>query len=208
MNQVLVRQIEESEIAEGMQVLVDSFQDEPFNTAVYDFSEPDTKQRYLAVSIAKARLYRDAGYPMLVALQGDRVVGTAVVTNGNGIPISKMVRSAIPVAANAIPLLRRLHWRRGLKLARAMKHSQQLDKPFLTLEALAVRPEHQGRGIGKMLFQEVHRMSEERATGTYLFTASEVNRQIFEHLGYETVEARAAAGLTVYHMFRRNPARS
>ncbi|MDE5414296.1 GNAT family N-acetyltransferase [Alkalihalobacterium chitinilyticum] len=72
------------------------------------------------------------------------------------------------------------------------------------LEAIAVHPDYQGYGIGKALMEKVHQISESDAMGTYLFTADKKNQQIYEYLGYKTVEECPSKVLTVYHMFRNN----
>jgi GNAT superfamily N-acetyltransferase len=68
---------------------------------------------------------------------------------------------------------------------------------------LGVLPSWQGKGIGRLLLQQVERLCREdsTSTGVYLFTACEKNRQIYEKASYRVLEKRQVGTLTVYHMF-------
>lgn len=202
MSKIEIKHIEEEELEEGLKVLVDSFEKEAFTSAVYDFSKKNTKELFYILAILKAKVYLDVGNTIYVAKIDDKIVGIAIVKKDLKISIRKALKAALPHLFRAMPLVTKINWKKTLKLGNALKHSQTFNKPYITLEALAVHPNYQGHGIGKALMGKVHDISEATDTGVYLFTADKQNQQIYEHLGYSTVEELQGGELTVYHMFR------
>ena len=90
-------------------------------------------------------------------------------------------------------------------IAKLFQLSKTIKKPYYTLEAVGVRSDYQGKGIGKLLLNKLHEINEidPKASGIYLITGDKKNQSIYEHLGYETVEVKQGKGITVYHMFRK-----
>ena len=94
--------------------------------------------------------------------------------------------------------------RRGM--ADATREPDNLPPDHDVLEAFAVRPKQQGKGIGKKLIQQAHRflLENSRSPGIYLMTGEEKNRQIYESFGYSLIEKRDTKGFTSFHMYREN----
>ena len=202
MNDIKIIDLQESMLEEATKLLVDTFQQETFTSHVYDFSKKNTKNLFYRASLLKAKLYLKAGHEMVVALKGDCIVGVAIMKNDNKLPFKQTAQIIFPKALNVMPLITKINFRKTLPVVKAMKHTQTIKKPFITLEALAVDPNYQGQGIAKMLLNKVHEISENEYSGVYLFTADKRNQQIYEHLGYNTFEECKGGALTVYHMYR------
>ena len=201
MNEIKIMYLQENLIEEATKLLVDTFQQETFTSHVYNFSKKNTKNLFYRASLLKAKLYLKAGHDIVVALKGDCIVGIAIMKNDSKLPFKQTAKILFPTVVSLIPLITKIHFRRVLSIAKAMKHTQTIKKTYITLEALAVDANYQGQGIAKMLLNRVHEISENEYSGVYLFTADKRNQQIYEHFGYNTIEECKGGELTVYHMF-------
>jgi ribosomal protein S18 acetylase RimI-like enzyme len=61
-------------------------------------------------------------------------------------------------------------------------------KPFLYLFMIGVAGEHQGKGYGRVLLDEVIRFAEREGLPVYLETETEENVRLYEHFGFEVIE--------------------
>ena len=83
--------------------------------------------------------------------------------------------------------------------------STGVDEPNIHVNMLAVLPERQGRGLARVLLEQVQAMSRGRADsrGVTLSTESERNVALYRHLGYQVVgQATIAPGLETWDFFR------
>ncbi|MBC7093294.1 GNAT family N-acetyltransferase [Candidatus Bipolaricaulota bacterium] len=138
-----------------------------------------------------------AGEPLFGVVLGDRVVGVAGVSSS---PSRLRYFRLLPALVRLVPALRP---GAALALLRATRRPPAIPAPALTLDKIAVLPEFQGRGLGRRLMAHVHALcaSDPEPAGVYLVTVGEGNRSFYEALGYRTVRAVPAAGVTVLHMF-------
>ncbi|KAJ5627911.1 N-acetyltransferase [Penicillium lividum] len=74
---------------------------------------------------------------------------------------------------------------------------------------VAVSPEAQGRGVGKMLFEAVTKRADEEGVKCYLESSKSVpNVQIYERMGFEmsrTMECRDGGDVCMLYCMTRNP---
>jgi ribosomal protein S18 acetylase RimI-like enzyme len=67
----------------------------------------------------------------------------------------------------------------------AMIKANHPQEPFVYLWFIGVAPQHQGKGLGCALMQEVIQLSEERKRSIYLETSVEGNLSFYKKLGFE-----------------------
>lgn len=82
-----------------------------------------------------------------------------------------------------------------------------VTEPNLHLNMIGVRPSHTGMGLGRILLDRVHDMSEEdsASTGVSLTTEDTRNVPLYRYFGYQTVGHQAIAdGLETWGFFRPN----
>jgi ribosomal protein S18 acetylase RimI-like enzyme len=87
----------------------------------------------------------------------------------------------------------------------AVWQSIQVDKPQLHVNMIGVRYDYRGRGLGRLLLEEVHVLCEQStfAEGVSLTTEEPRNVDFYRHLGYHVVgEARIADVVPVWSFFR------
>lgn len=73
------------------------------------------------------------------------------------------------------------------------------------LWSIAVDPQYQGRGFGKVLLDSLLEKLKDAHQTCYLETVKRKNADIYTHLGFELMEARSVplTSLTVYSMIKR-----
>jgi len=85
----------------------------------------------------------------------------------------------------------------------------QPPEPHLHLNMIAVRRSWQGKGISRLLIEQVHRRSWEdpASAGVSLTTENPRNVSLYRHYGYDLVgEAAVGPGLTTWGFYRRDDA--
>ncbi len=202
-----MKPLQENMLDEAVDVMLSAFQKEAFTAAWLDLSRPKLRRRYAHAVKLKFRLYLEAGHPILVAVEKGRVIGLLVL-NAPGVVVSRkrFVRLLIP-------LLPRLIWLapyffRAIPLGGATKPPGGLPEAYYTLEAMAVDPMHQGKGVGRLLLEKAEELSfasESEAGGIYLFTGDEKNYHIYLRFGYQLLEKKQAGLFSSYHMFLGAP---
>ena len=73
------------------------------------------------------------------------------------------------------------------------------------LSALGVHPDYQGKGFGRILLDEVYRITEsyQVSRGIYLETAKMKNVEMYEHFGYKLLGTEKLDGIVdLWYMFR------
>lgn len=195
-------------LEQATDALVEAFKNEETTAYHLDTSRPLALDRMGILDGIFLKLYLEAGRPMLAAMEDGEVIGVAIASDPR-LPISK--RHAIALLSANIYQLIMLFSRHPLRTARiaaATKNPRGLKYPYLTVEALGVRPDHHGKGAGTALMRGIQAIAERdaRLSGIYLNTGSQRNRSFYERLGYENLRVFDLGKVRVYHMFWRNPA--
>lgn len=188
------------------EIMVLAFGTEGTNQYVFDFARGDAWAARIRAAVIEVQSYYDSGARILVAWKGSELVGGAILSRSHSRSLVKRFPAILRWVVASLPMATAVRWGRAFRLARALKVSKHPEPPYYTLAALAVHPAHQGGGIGRLLLEEIHRVSDQAvdSTGVYLYTADQTSKEMYERAGYRTLEERRCDHLTVYHMFRRN----
>ena len=204
----VVRPGSTEELRAATRVFADAFRSEGFTSWMFDLSSPQKQARLARANDLMLTLRREKGHEFLVAVVEEEIVGMALVSApnpGNAASFWRLASIALPRLPDLIAMLGLIRWRRAWLAKKAAQPPKTLPDPYHTLEALAVAPAHQGRGIARLLLEAAHAVSDNdsQSAGMYLYTADARNRAIYARFGYEMVEQRVGGeALTVYHMFR------
>lgn len=193
---------------DAARLIVEVFRQEGITAYWLNLSGDTARRHYAKLIEAKLRLYLFTKQPVLTAMGNDQLVGVAVVKVGHLSPnLGQAIKLALPIIPRLLALAPRVRWQ-ALSVSRlanlAMKPPDNLPKPHQLLDTLAVRSDCQGQGIGSLLLKAVHELARQSELPIYLITGDARNRDIYEHLGYRTVEVKQAPGLTVFHMVRQS----
>lgn len=182
---------------EAAAALTRSFSAEPINATMFDFADEDTVRRYRYAMGRQLRVAIEAGHPPFIALLDGAVVGVAAVSRYSFSTVVRSIRAWLPM----MPRFRRS----AFGVVMAAMPSKKADKPYLSLEALGVVPEAEGRGIGRALLEATTQRCADAddCRGVYLQTAGERSKRIYAAAGFELLEERTGGELTVAHMFWR-----
>jgi GNAT superfamily N-acetyltransferase len=189
---------------EVIQVVAEAFRNEAITSYALDKTHETTRRRYRAFKEVMLQLFIDGGHLVLMAQEDERVIGAAITR----VPHRHISRRAalsllLPRLPSLLALVFGLRW--GLlRLPWAVRPPKDLPKPHHVLEILGVHPDHQGRGIARLLLDRVHAVcdTDNSAAGIYLTTGEEYTRQLYERFGYRVLITRQAGTLPVHHMFR------
>ncbi len=203
MPEIKLEKLSQKHLEGVVEVTSEAFYGEAVTRCVYDFSRESVRKSYRLNSEIMALKAMRGGYPALVALEGDRVVGAAMLKSSKAIPFSVTWRIFLPRLPRLLRLILKARHRQGQDLKRKMEPSRkELPPSYITLESLAVSSGHRGKGIGAKLLRELPRVCrDEKASGIYLFTGEEKNRHIYLKNGYRDIKSVKAGPLTIYHMF-------
>ena len=204
---VTIVPLEEENLLEAARVLAEAFATEAFTDATFDVRDDRVEDALERVVEIRLRAHLEASQPVFVAMTDGAVVGVAVVDRP-GFTTSRLriLQLLAPHPLTVVRLLRRIDWAGSYHVGRTVTPPDVLPPAHYTLEAIGVDPVAQGAGVGRSLLEAVHNLVEcdIGASGSYLVTADEPNRCLYERFGYETVATKRANDLTAYHMFRPN----
>jgi len=197
----VVRPLPADQSAVAVEILCEAFHDYPVMRYVLGADQEDY-DRSLASLIGffvAARVWRNE--PMLAVDEAGDTVAVAILTPPG-------VREAPPGFFEQ----REVTWRELGDAARARYEGlgeiwQEVGvaDPNLHLNMIGVRRGHDGRGHGRRLLDEVHRMSaaDPESTGVTLTTEDPANVPVYQHCGYGIVAEREVPGvLTTWGFFR------
>lgn len=85
-----------------------------------------------------------------------------------------------------------------------IKEANKPKQPHFYLNTLGVIPESQGKGIGKALMAELHKIAEThpQSSGIALDTENEQNLNFYQKLGYSVSTITNLDGVKIWSMFR------
>lgn len=80
--------------------------------------------------------------------------------------------------------------------------------PNYTVGAIGVAPEYQGRGVGRLLLDDIHARSAAHPTsqGVYLDTENPASKRFYERCGYRAIAHERLDGvIDIWGMYRADP---
>jgi GNAT superfamily N-acetyltransferase len=188
------------------QVLAQAFQGEASTNFILNLATPRARRSFAHAMTLSLIHYYAKGYTILLAMQGEAVVGVAVLARSGAparISFWARLRDMAPFMCGLLQLAGHLRWRSFLTAGRAIQTPSDLKEGNDLLEWLAVAPEQQGRGIGRMLLAALsaRQRDESRERGIYTYTVGEANLAFYQRCGYH-LRARHEANPTfvVYHI--------
>ncbi len=195
---------------EAVEVFLSAYEREAFTAAWIDLSRRRIRGVYSRLVRTRYALWLLAGHPLFSAVDDGRVVGFAALVSPHiAIPRGRWFRSWFSFLLLSFPswltLLPRVI--RSVGLAAAMRRPHSLPAAHYTLDAVAVHPSHQGKGVGRRLLERVERycLGDKSSSGVYLYTGDEKNRRVYERFGYQLLDTKRAGNITSYHMFWAKP---
>lgn len=183
-------------------MFADAFKDDPGLQYLCQRQKSGYDQRLLGWFRAMLRLQVQNNQPVIVVKSGSEYVAAATLT-------------APQASLKFVSLLRwvvdMLWGVRLVALWRTMAHIQHISSyqpaaPHFRLEFIGVLSSQQGKGIGRVLLAEVHRLSESHATaaGVWLETAKPANVQLYQRFGYAVTRHQPFGDGVTTMMFRAN----
>ena len=170
---------------EVVALLVAAFEHDPGWLQVSGAPGEDHRRCLETVYRASWTLYRAARQPLLGVMAQDRLAGVAMLN----VPGAKFAEPARRGWAQKV--------RRSVGdtiLSRLLRNAREVarhrpEEPHLYLGTLAVRPDLQGSGIGRLLLESVSERSDRdpAARGVFLETENPKNVPLYEHFGYRIV---------------------
>jgi len=204
-NNVKVELAKADQLEEVLNVFLSAFKDEAATASWLDLSSDKIKKLYGTLVKIKFKLYLEAGNPIFVAVENDRILGLVIIKLHHvKISGSRALQLITPNLIRIMGLFPYFIKAIRMGMADATRVPEKLPLNHDVLEALAVHPEHQGKKIGRKLLDHAHNyhIKNKSSPGIYLMTGEDKNRQIYEIFGYELVEKRDTKGFISYHMFR------
>ena len=207
-------------VAEAIEVLADAFRDYP----VMRFVAGGASAMAAPVpgSASRAGQQHDEAIRILVTffvmarvLRGEPVLGVEITEDGGSVTLAAVATLTLPGSGDAPDELARYRDRTWGTLGdEARARYEQLGlmwsefhtrEPHHHLNMIGVRRAFAGRGLGRILLDEVHRLSQEDpdSAGVSLTTEDPANVEIYRHVGYEvTAEGELPGVLRTWGMFR------
>lgn len=207
-------------VAEAIEVLADAFRDYPVMRFVV--GGPSAMAAPVPQAASREGRQHDEAIRLLVTffvmarvLRGEPVLGVEVREDGGSATLAAVATLTLPSSGDAPEALAEYRDRtwgtlgdeaharyEQLGLMWSQFHTQE---PHHHLNMIGVRRTFAGRGLGRLLLDEVHRLSREDpdSAGVSLTTEDPANVAIYRHVGYEVTAVGEVSGvLRTWGMFR------
>ena len=195
----------EGKLQQAADVMSKAFKTERITTLMYDFSVPEKFETWENLNYFSAIKLYETGEKIILAEDGDEVVGVAYLRSSNIGSISGLLKAYFPdIFKLIIPAIKALNIRNILKSAKLFKTKNIPAKDYYNLEVIGVREDYQGQGIARLLLDEAEKFVRELddCDGIYLYTGNEDTKNLYQHLGYQLIDQKENDYLTVYHMYK------
>lgn len=203
--QCLAQSIDQT-LDQAVKMFLDAFKKEAFTRALLDLSQRQNYNIYFQALKYKLSLYREAGHHVFLARDEGSIIGTFILRSPH---VSASFWLKLCLIPPYLPAIARLmpKFMQASQLASAAKPPANLPKKYYVLEGLAVHPAHQGKGVGRLMLEKADQIcfEDNSASGIYLLTGDERNKEIYKHFSYQILETRPAHSFTAYHMFKKSP---
>ena len=179
-----LHKLEKHEIPKASLVLAEAFQNDPLWSKTIGKENkkgyPVMAEMLLKYCLKYGQIYASSdNFEGIMALaKGDTSYITfgRLLKSGGIIPILKLGFKRLITIANAFTPMDEVR----------KKHMK--DRPFVYIQVIGVSTQHQGKGYGKQLLNELIQASEQAKIPIYLDTETKKNVKWYEHFGFKTVE--------------------
>ena len=176
--------LETKDIPYAVEVLFDAFQHDPVFNAIFEGAELEQRKAFNETPLRYCMKYGQVCAPS-EDLEG--VAGWVRGKHATMSPWRMLVSGAI------WPGLRMggKYSQRMIKVFTPIDEGRKKhmgDQPFLYLFFIGVASEHQGKGFGRVLLDEVINIAEKDQLPLYLETETTENVQLYEYFGFEVIE--------------------
>ncbi len=196
--------LEAEKIDQAVAMFIDAFKSEAFTEALIDLSIPANYDIYSQITKYRLSFYLEIGHRVFTVLDGDKVIGMAILKSPHvKVPKLLVLRRAIPhLTAFARMLLLGM---RASHLISAVNKPDNLPANHYTLEGFAVNPAYQGKGIARLLLEQIEQTcaDDHTASGIYIVTGDENNKEIYQHFNYSIIEIRPTDCFIACHFFKK-----
>jgi GNAT superfamily N-acetyltransferase len=168
---------------------------------VFGWLLPDDRTRLRRIERFFALELEHVILPVGEAWTVDGLPGAALVSPPGKwrLPISAQARHA-PQFARVFG--RRLPWALGLLTKMESKH---LREPHVYFPYIGIRPEDQGKGLGRQVMEAPLAQADEQHLPCYLEATCPDNARLYRRLGFEDIEPLSFAGSPPLALMRRPP---
>jgi len=177
-----------------------SFADDPGMRYICQHEQKGYEKRLSAWFLALLRMQVANQQPILGICEGGNYVACTTLT------LSQTKVKMISLIGWVISVLFQVGF---IGLWRTMGHVGRISRyqpktPHYRLEFIAVHPNHQGKGYGRVMLDAIHQMAQSENSGIWLETTNPANVGLYEHVGY-VVENRfiMADDVEAITMFRK-----
>ena len=200
---MLIVRLNRQQVDLAVDVLFDAFHEYPVIPYILgDVGCAYTERlRALLSYFVMARIYREE--PILAIRQDDIAVAAAIVT----LPGEREIPEEMKVHRESLWHMLGTEAKKRYERLGQVDDSGATDAPHLHLNMIGVRHGHMGRGLARLLLEEVHKMSseDEHSTGVSLTTELQANIPLYQHFGYRIVgQTQISANLDSWLFFRPN----
>ena len=183
----------------GAAVLARAFVDDPLVTAICEAPAAERQERMcwsFRIALRSHALGRQPAWTVVDA--GGAPLGVVLVTRSR---LSAQPRSDLLFTLRGLRHVGVRAALRGFKAAQAIA-THAPPEPFTYLRTLGVDPEHQGRGVGSRLVEQVLRAAPP-ALPVYLETAKQQNLSFYARHGFEVAGEFRCLDVPVWRLLRR-----
>ena len=199
------KNLPEAKIKQVAKMLTWTFKHKSIISYIFDFSKDTTRDILCELTRLRTKEILYTEQTLVLAEYEDEIIGVAVLKkSGKSQPLQKIKVYFPSIFQLIIPLFKTINFRRVVRINQLLNNVQKPATKYYTLEAIGVREDFQGKGIGKKLLTKVEEISDvsKDSNGVYLFTVKPVNRDIYKYIGYNVISIKKSAEISIYHMFK------
>ena len=190
-----------ADVEQAAQVLAQSFEEDP----LVSFILPNTKTRLKTVTKFFRAMCRLNIRNNLAFGISDPLEGVAIWN----FPVKAKLSATFQDFLTFIPLLFSSYpyqAQRARMIFRQIEamHKQYANEPHFYLDNLGVLPSARGKGLSSQLIRPFLKMADEQKVIAYTDTVTRSNVSLYEHFGFQCMEANSVqgTGITVYALRR------
>jgi ribosomal protein S18 acetylase RimI-like enzyme len=190
------------DLYEAIDILSRAFEHDPLMRFIFERSTSDFQSSLAELFRFSCEVRIELEWPLLGCNHDSRLVGVACVTVPEHRPWPKSLSKKYEKLVSAIGP----EATDRLERYSALTDTHRPEAPHFYLAVFGVHPSFQGMGIGRLILNEVHTLSELHPTsiGVGLDTENEQNVTLYERFGYIVVVKTELNGMNLWSMFRYN----